>query len=266
MSGLLKTSDFEAFSSSVICDGFFMEHDIVYVFIDLTHYAHTILETYIHDHHLRSPVRYALLHEIIDRRHVCGLTVSATVTSFFLTHSLVTQLYDVERDTPYETPIVAYVGKPTLEELNYVTIFGENARNRSAILGPYYYFTDFTNAFRQGGRQGGVRKGGMVRFALFMGATKYVENLPNDPADASAIKKTRLADPELDTAYELSTIKISDHDGVWARHFDSVYVARLEVEPGRYLDDSPLYVIKNGHQQVPLTYHVINTETLGTLV
>lgn len=278
LSGLLKADDFETFSSSLIVDGFFMENDALYIFIDMTNSPTHLSETYIHDPELRSPVRYGLLDEIIERRHVCGIPVSTATTGFFLTHVLATQLYNVRLDKTYETPIVAYVGKTIPGQLNFVSVFGENAKNRSGMMGPYYYFTDFANAFRQGGwcypenkfgqlmttaQPEKCLKGGVVRFALFMGATKYVENLPNDPVDSSATKQARLLDPQLNPVYELSTIKISDHDGQWSHQFDSVYVGRLEVERGLYVEDSPMYVIKDVRYQIPLSYHMIDVRTLG---
>ena len=48
-----------------------------------------------------------------------------------------------------------------------------------------------------------VKKGGIIRFALFMGNTKYVENAPNDSIDESEIKKYRLTDNELDRKKEI---------------------------------------------------------------
>lgn len=268
LSGLLHISNYEAFSESLLFDGFFISNNVLYVFMNMTNCIVDVVETYVH-HHSSSPVRYALLDEILDHRHVCGIPINTTITSFFLTHHLATQLYDMKHESSYETPIVAYVGKTTYEQLNYVAIFGENGKNRSAMMGPYYYFTNFVNAFQQGGwrhRNNTVERcinGGIVRFALFMGATKFVENMPKDINDTSIIKQTRLSDPILSASYELATIKISDHDGKWSHIYDSVYVGRLEVERNIYVEDSPMYVIKDKCRHLPLSFHAIDVRTLG---
>ena len=188
-------------------------------------------------------------------------------------------LYD-ENSEPYEVPSVAYVGKSTEQKVNFVMTFGESAKNKSAILGPYFYFTNFHNAIRQGGwssnykeeiyhgtkisdEYGRYKKGGIVRFALFIGATKYIENAPTDANDESVIKKHRLEDDELDRKKEMLTLRMSDHDGLWAKTYDSVFLGSLELDDGSFLEDTPMYVVKDYDQQIPLSCHFIDKTKLG---
>jgi hypothetical protein len=105
-------------------------------------------------------------------------------------------------------------------------------------------------------------KGGIVRFALFAGKTKYIENMPNDPIDESEIKKNRIQDTNLNTAYEILTLRISDHDGLWSNSYDSVYLCDIELDDGSILHDTHILALKEYNQQVPLSYHYIDKSKL----
>jgi hypothetical protein len=199
---------------------------------------------------------------------------------FFLKNKSINYIYN-DKYEPYEIPIVGYVGKPTPEKMNFVLTFGESAKNKSAILGPYYYFTDFYHAIRQGGwsndykpekihdklttdhENGRYLKGGIVRFALFCGKTKYIENMPNDPNDESEIKKQRIQDTTLNRNHELLTLRISDHDGLWTNLYDSAYLSNIELDDGTILEDTPVLVIKEYNQQIPLSSHYIDKTKLN---
>ena len=159
-------------------------------------------------------------------------------------------------------------------------MFGESAKDKSSIVGPYFYFTSFHRSIRDAGwsqnytseTQNGIvisdeygkyKKGGIIRFALFMGNTKYVENAPNDSIDESEIKKYRLTDNELDRKKEIMTLRISDYDGIWAKKYDSIYLGKLELDDGSVLDNTPMLVLREYLQQVPLSCHFIDKSTLG---
>ncbi len=188
-------------------------------------------------------------------------------------------MYD-EQNQPYEIPVVGFVGKPTEKKVNFVMMFGESAKNKSAIVGPYFYFTSFQHAIRHCGwshdyksetsyesiitdENGKYKKGGLVRFALFVGKTKYIENAPNDPNDESEIKKQRLEDNNLDRKREILTLRISDHDGIWSKTYNSIYLGKLELDDGSFLDDAPMLVLREYQQQTPLSCHFIDKSTLG---
>jgi hypothetical protein len=102
---------------------------------------------------------------------------------------------------------------------------------------------------------------GLIRFAIFIGNVKYIENYPNDPVDESEIKKQRLQDQNLDQNIERLTMRITDHDGKWADNYDSVYLGNLELDDGNFLKKQ-LFVVKEYNQQMPLSYHLINKAPL----
>ena len=58
-------------------------------------------------------------------------------------------------------------------------------------------------------------------------------------------------------------MRISDHDGNWAKLYDSVILDAVELDDGSKLKDTPIYVCKEYEQQQPLSYHYLNKKTLG---
>ena len=110
--------------------------------------------------------------------------------------------------------------------------------------------------------EGRYINGGIVRFAIFLGKMKKIDNFQRDANDMSDIKRERLNDCSLNQNMENLTMRISDHDGKWSEHFDSAYIGRLELDNGEYLENTPIIVVKNYDQQIPLSYHYINKSTL----
>lgn len=274
LSGILQVVDFEDFSSKIAFDGFYEYLNDLYVFFDISKVELNMSESYSYD-----LCRFALTDEITNHRDICNMRINDDTVMFFLKNKSINYIYD-DKNEAYEIPIVGYVGKPTSEKTKFVSIFGESAKNKSAILGPYYYFTDFNHAIRQGGwsqnykpeymydklitdnENGRYLKGGIVRFALFGGKTKYIENMSNDPNDESEIKNQRLQDPNLNYNHEILTLRISDHDGLWTNDYDSAYLSNIELDDGSLLQEIPMLVIKDYNQQIPLSFHYIDKTKL----
>jgi hypothetical protein len=145
LSGILKTDNFETFNSQIDFNGFYEFKNTLYLFFDVTKCVLNLDDTY-----SDSFIRFALIDEIINRRNVCNIPVDNNVFNFFSQNYSFNFIYDINNE-PYEIPIVGYVGKSTPEKLNFVYTFGESSKNKCALFGPYYYFTDFFNAIRHGG-------------------------------------------------------------------------------------------------------------------
>jgi len=266
LSGILNIDNFEEFTKNISFNGFYEYMDDLYLFVDITNCKIKIDETYTSNH-----VRFGLIDEIVNHKNICNIQIDTTVSSFFIKNDSLIYLYD-DKNHPYEIPIVGFVGKSTEQNRNFVMMFGESAKTKSAIVGPYFYFTNLSNAIIQGGwnndlvttdKNGKYNKGGIIRFALFVGKTKYIENAPNDPNDESEIKQQRIEDDTLNIKKEILTLRISDHDGIWSNAYDSVYLGKLELDDGSFLDDTPMFVLKDYHQQVPLSCHFIDKSMLG---
>jgi hypothetical protein len=276
LSRMLGIYDIQDFNDNVIFEGFFNYNDNLYLFLNISYCKFDIDETY-----LSSTRRLGLIDEIVNNKNVCGIPIDHPVVEMFLHNNMMIYIVD-ENNRPYEIPIAAFVGKPTEKKLEFTKTFGESPKNNPAPFGPYYYFTSFHYAIRQGGWSenyepetefgnlitddyGKYLRGGIVRFALFVGKTKIVENMPRDPDDKSLIKKTRLIDPKLNKQKEFLTMRITDYDGNWTKKYESVYLAKIELDDGTYPDNVPMLVVKDYKQQIPLSYHLIDTTRLGTL-
>jgi hypothetical protein len=257
---LFLLDDYNFFDNNLKINGFYEYKNELYLFIDITKCKIVVDDIFSY-----SQAWMGILDEIINFKKICNINIGNEPYLFFNKNPDFCMLLD-ESGKPYEIPNVAFVGKGE-NKLNFTYIFGETSKNKNAILGPYYYLTNFNNAINEGYRYRNEVKNkcGIVRFAIFSGKTKYIENFPNDNIDESEIKKQRLNDTNLNILKEQLMMRISDHDGKWAEHYDSCYLGPIILDNGAYLEDTPLFVVKNLNQQVPLSYHYINKTTIQNL-
>ena len=161
-------------------------------------------------------------------------------------------------------------------------MFGKTKDDANSLLGTSYYFTNYENAIRQGGlsknytreykygkeitenETGKYIKGGIIRYALFLGECLLKENMENDDIDMSEVKNMKMEkdNNECDYEYEKMTLRISDYDATWKNNYDSVFLGKIELDNGKLLLDTPMYVIKDFNNQTPLSYHIINKKSL----
>jgi hypothetical protein len=244
---LSEKYSYQLFETNTIFDGFYEYNGEIYLFVDVTQHKLNL-----HDVYSDSIIRFVLIDEILNQKNVCNINITKNVTDFFNSNYQFSILKD-EKNEPYEVPLVGYVGSPE-NKLNFIYIFGTLKQNKNALLGPYYYFTGFTNAVKENINNSNL-KNGVVRFAVFPKNTKYIENHQNDDIDESETKKMRLQDETLDLNYERLTMRISDYDGKWTQNYDSCYLGHIELDNGMYLKNTPILVVKEYNQQVPLSYH-----------
>lgn len=100
---------------------------------------------------------YALVDELLNVKHVCGLPIDSAVTDYF-NHFLELLFLKDSSHKSYEIPMVAYVGGVSQPMLSYTHAFGIKKTPHS-LLGTHYYFTNYENCLNQ--------PAGLCRFALF---------------------------------------------------------------------------------------------------
>jgi hypothetical protein len=207
------------------------------------------------------------------------MSIAENVSDFFTQNNNFCFLLD-QNNNNYEIPLIGYVGKPE-NKLQFTFIFGETRDYSNGMFGPHYYFTNFYSALKEGAipkisktdinnvidlslidEHGYYIRGGIVRFAIFSGITKYIENNTLDPIDNSEIKQQRLHDKRLDQNFERLTMRISDYDGKWTRNYDSVILGKIELDNGTYIQDINI-VVKEHNQKIPLSYHYIDKDPLN---
>lgn len=253
--GFLSLEDYETFNDLTKFEGFYEDNNNLYLFFDLTKN-----EIQLYDIYSNSSIWFGLIDEIVNHKNICNMIINESVTQFFQENQDFCFLVD-DKDEIYELPVVSFISSSE-KKINYNYVFGQIKEDKNKILGPYYYFKDYYNAFEEGGSLiTDNTKMGLVRFAIFAGNVKYIENYPNDPVDESEIKKQRLKDPNLEQNIERLTMRISDHDGKWADKYDSVYLGNVELDNGSYLNKQ-MIVVKEYSQEMALSYHFINKNTL----
>jgi len=213
-----------------------------------------------------------LSEEIINKEHVFGFKISEYVYDFFVSkHNIFLFLTD-ERGKLYELPCSAYYGTEK-DDAEFTASFGVSPSKRDALVGAYYYFTNYENALKNSKQHpskqavhkyskqisddNGVysERGRVLRFALFLGNARVVMNHPNDPHDESALKKQLLEEAQSTSSGEYNklkqTMRISDHDGKWTKEYDSVFINNyLKLDDGTELNEGPYWVVKEYNQQL----------------
>jgi hypothetical protein len=253
--GFLNLENYETFNDLIKFDGFYEYNNKLYLFFDLTENKVNLYDIY-----SNSSLRFGLIDEIVNHKNICNIKVNESVFNFFQENQDFCFLVD-DKDEIYELPVACFMSS-TEKKINFNYMFGQIKEDKNQILGPYFYFKDYYNAFEEAGNLiKDNTKMGLVRFAIFTGNVKYIENYPNDPVDESEIKKQRLQDPNLDQNIERLTMRISDHDGKWAYKYDSVYLGDVELDDGSYLNKQ-IFVVKEYDQEIALSYHYINKNTL----
>jgi len=249
---LLNLNEYDNYDKHICFKGFYTNNEELYIIFDLTNCNLQIENTF-----RKYTMWFSLIDEIVNHNNICNFAIESSVTDFFNNNIDFCFLKD-KNDSNYEVPSVGYVGI-TQNIINFTYIFGISKKDHNAILGPYYYFTNYNNSIKECEIiNNNNNYAGIVRFALFLGKIKVIENSINDEKDKSLIKKERLLDPNLDSILEELTIRISDHDGKWGEYYDSVYLGQVKLDNGEYFKNTPIIVIKEYEQQVPLSCHYIN--------
>ena len=232
----------------------------IYLFFDFTN-----CKLNINNINKNSIIWSVLIDEIINKKHVCNIGVDLDVINFFNENIDFILLKD-NNEKNFEIPSVAYVGKE-IAKLNFTFNFGVSKPDNNLLFGPYYYFTNFKNAIKQGGwaevTNYKYNKGGIVRFALFAGKTKVILNNSSGLIDDSNIKNEFLS--STNNLYENLTLRITDYDGNWVNSYDSIFMEDIELDNGMKIENTPIYVVKKYEQQVPLSYHFIDNNLLDDI-
>jgi hypothetical protein len=100
--------------------------------------------------------------------------------------------------------------------------------------------------------------GGVTFVSVSVTFLSAYANLLSDSIDESEIKKERLLDEILDTNYERLTMRISDYNGTWTKHYDSIVAFNVELDDDSRMKNIPIFCVKKYEQQCPLSYHFVN--------
>ena len=200
--------------------GFYKEEetDKIFAFFDITDVTMSTQVTF------NDKAWLVLIDEIINRRKACNTNINDSVALFFLRNIQFCYMNDVNNKI-FDIPICAFTYQP-IKKMNFTCIFGEPKLESDAIMGPYYYFTNYEKAVLKDTDESARLTGSIIRFALFTENMKVITNL--------------------------------EEDNNWSKTHDSVYIGKILLSDGKEFSQGPLWVIKDFSQQVPLSCHLID--------
>jgi hypothetical protein len=234
-----------------------------------------------------------VIDEIVNTRLVCNFPIDDIVTNFFLRNMQFMFLFKYnnnENNIIYETPTVVYNGVNE-SMLYFKYIFGIPRTNQKEIMGSFYYFTNYKNAIKMAiddcnskttnaetnaetnteikpiseifqfllNKRNKEAKIGIIRSVVFLGVNKVPSNFPEDDVDNSFHYSILSS---LDNE-NVQINRISDHDGLWTDNYDSVYIGKLLLDNGKFIDGTPLWVVKDYNQQSTVSYHHLSSKLLS---
>jgi hypothetical protein len=244
--------------------GFIERHGEIYIFYDCT-----VSNIGTHCLNSTNDLWLTLIDEIVNIGNVCNFKINENVTKFFIDSPEFIYLKDLN-DNNIEIPIVAYTGREN-HQIYFVTVFGvgRTTDDYEAFMGEYFYFTNFDKAFHSILNKkytNKINKFGIIRFALFLGNMKVPNNSINDSPDLSEKTQELLKEDITATTEKYRNIRnllrVSDRDGKWIEHYDSVYIGKFISDDGTINNISPYWVIKNYEQQTSLTYHILKSQII----
>jgi len=225
---------------------------------------------------------WVMLCEIANYGLCCNFPISSSVRSVF--NSFPTLLYLMGRREGskhmniIEIPDVGYHGT-YYEYVPEIAAYGLRPSTINAMMGPYYYFGTYRKGIRYAGwtstyterkykgkvvtaKDGRYIRGGMLRFAIFLGKMKVLRNHPQDREDYTDLVEERIRKNERNRRYEMMTLRMHDHNGTWTKDYDSIYAGCARLENGRCFMTNPEFVLKDYKQQTCLTTHELDLSTL----
>lgn len=231
-----------------------------------------------------------VIDEIVNSRLLCNFPIDDVVTNFFLRNIQFMFLFknnDKNNNIIYETPTVVYHGVNE-SMLYFKYIFGIPKTNHDEIMGPFYYFTNYENAIKMSidsynnkcnntpnaelktetqpnilsfilDKTKTDKKIGVIRSVIFLGVNKVPTNYPEDDVDNS-FHSSILSSIDNEN---VQINRISDHDGLWTDNYDSVYIGKLLLDNGKFINGAPLWVVKDYNQQASISYHYLSSKLLN---
>jgi L-rhamnose mutarotase len=220
---------------------------------------------------------WALMTEIVNYQKLITFTFAPNVHPIFINNPSLIYLKD-ERNNIIEIPEVGFHGT-YFNLLNFISNYGLRPSTLNSMMGPYYYFGTFRKAVRYAGwtstykpreidgkvvtdSEGRYNRGGIVRFAMFLGKTKVFLNQPNERDDFSESVRMKIKEQPRSEKWERLVIKLHDHNGLWAEEYDSCYVGRVKLANGGLFMKNPEFILKHFEQQHMLTSHELDKSTL----
>jgi len=216
-----------------------------------------------------------LVSEIMNQKKYLNINISNNIIHFLLYQPDFIFLFN-DQNKKYEIPEIGYYGN-YYKKTALVAAIGLKRESPLASVGSYYYFagygramryavkTSFQKPMRINGKlitideTGTYTRGGIVRFALFLGKSTCLLSRKNDKDDTSTISK-KLKDKNKGRV--LYNIKGRDTDGKWTQNYDSILLGKIKYSTkseSEVVMFSPQSTVKLFTQQLQLSYYYVDT-------
>lgn len=199
----------------------------------------------------KSELWWCLIDEICNHKKIINFPIHPSVYRLFYTNPALIYLYSQENKY-IDIPIVVFWGN-YYKFIPIVAALGQQATSLIPKLGSSYYYGSFRKAVRHAGwtpfytkqisdnkiitdDDGKYTQGGLIRFALFTGKTKVILH-----------------------EHELRNY-VQNKDS-WFKNYQSLYIGKIWYD-FHYYNINPEYITKNHKQQVPLSIHKLDMNSL----
>lgn len=246
--GRLKIIDnIDIFKQNITIQGYRLFNERIYLFINL---SDVFMKTEC-NYSNRFMLEWGLFTDFVN----CKKIYEKKINDFdceFVSNNIELFLLKDKNNKIYECPHSGYIGTQSGNE-NYIFNFGPQKSSCEREFGSCYYFTCYKNI---------EMYDAFVRFAIFYGNSRIIQNFPNDKIDESQVKKNQIAfyndsDLQFDNSqYEQLklTLRITDHDGLWQKTYDSIILSELELDNGDFIQNNLIIGIKSPNNFYPLNY------------
>lgn len=237
----------DIFKQNITVNGYKLYDDNVYLFLNLTETIINIEKNYSN----RYMLDWGLMTDFTNTKCIYDKKINEK-DCLFVENNIELFLIRDSTNKLYEPPHTGYIGTKK-EKANYIFNFGPPKSSCEREFGACYYFTNYTEIQHQEA---------FVRFALFYGNNCVKQNFPNDTIDESKIKKYNLwlyndSDLQFDKSqYETQklTMRITDHDGLWQKTYDSVILSEVELDNGEIMDEKLIIGINSPDNFYSINY------------
>ena len=260
--------------AKITYEGALLEGKNVFLFFQFDNDVNNGIEKFILK---ANKVWFASIHELVNTNKVLQFPINSLISNLFLRNQFLTFLYN-SNDVAYDTPSIGYHGT-YYRIAPHICSLGLKPSTIYSMLGPYYYFGSFKKSVRYAGwnseykerldqtgkpisnKEGLYTKGAIIRFVTFEGKQKALLNKSTDYYDITSLVRERLTNPK-EATYETVINKLHDHNGLWTEKYNSIYVGSVILNNGGKNMSNYEYVVKDSSQQVPLTQHILDKNTL----
>ena len=209
---------------------------------------------------------WCILDEICNKKKILNFPIHCSVSEIFFKNPCLISLKNKQKEN-IESPIVVYMGE-YLNVIPFFSIIGIKTSINS-MWGPYYLFNNYIASFRNAcwshnykhrkisnkiitDEDGKYKKGGIIRYALFLGKSRTIIESLKDKFYKNII-------------YNIVNKKIDNEDvGKWSEKYDSLFYSKLQTKEKNNFNVNSKILSKNILNFSSMSIHEVNMSSIKT--